>query len=119
MSPLPGEPLAVSKSPVRITERALVALREEGPLPAQPVLVIQHVLGCGGSGYRIRLTDRPLDDGVSYEVPGPGDGNLPFRISLDAYSNARLEGAAIDYDPEKETEGFLLDHPDAAFAAFC
>ena len=30
-----------------------------------------------------------------------------------------LEGASSDYDTEKETEGFLLDHPDAAFAAFC
>jgi hypothetical protein len=32
---------------------------------------------------------------------------------------SRLAGASIDYDPEKETEGFLLDHPDAAPAAFC
>jgi len=24
-----------------------------------------------------------------------------------------------DYDTEKETGGFLLDHEDAAFAAFC
>ena len=40
-------------------------------------------------------------------------------VWLDPYSYSRLSGAAIDYDPEKETEGFLLDHPDAAFAAFC
>ena len=30
----------------------------------------------------------------------------------------RLEGAAIDYDLEKETEGLSLDRPDAALAAF-
>ena len=42
-----------------------------------------------------------------------------LRISLDPYSHRRLEGAALDYDLEKETEGFWLDHPDAAFAAFC
>ncbi|MEO8055442.1 MAG: hypothetical protein ABI768_09815 [Acidobacteriota bacterium] len=38
---------------------------------------------------------------------------------LDPCSYSRLDGAAIDYDPEKETEGFRCDHPDAAFAAFC
>ena len=42
-----------------------------------------------------------------------------FFVWLDDYSYDRLAGAAIDYDLEKETEGFYLDHPDAAFAAFC
>lgn len=41
------------------------------------------------------------------------------RVAMDRYSHDRLDGAAIDYDTEKEMEGFLLDHPDAAFAAFC
>lgn len=40
-------------------------------------------------------------------------------IWMDDYAFQRLEGAAIDYDTEKETGGFLLDHEDAAFAAFC
>ena len=30
----------------------------------------------------------------------------------------RLEGVKIDIDTEKESGGFLLDHADAAFAAF-
>ena len=47
------------------------------------------------------------------------DGPEGLRISLCPYSHRRLEGAALDYDLEKETEGFWLDHPDAAFAAFC
>lgn len=51
------------------------------------------------------------------EESGEAGGGLV--VSLDELSFSRLEGAAIDYDPEKETEGFLLDHPDAAFAAFC
>ncbi len=38
---------------------------------------------------------------------------------VDPCSFRRPEGAANDYDLEKETEGFRLDHPDAAFAAFC
>jgi hypothetical protein len=49
--------------------------------------------------HRIRVTERALD-----ALRGEGWD---------------LEGAAIDYDLEKETEGFLLDHQDAALAAFC
>jgi Fe-S cluster assembly iron-binding protein IscA len=98
---------------IRVTERALEALRAEGLDPARTVLVIRHVLGCGGSGYRLSFKDRPLEDGRVLAVEGG------LTLSLDEYSWVRLEGAAIDYDPEKETEGFLLDHPDAAFAAFC
>lgn len=98
---------------IRVTERALEALRAEGLDPARTVLVIRHVLGCGGSGYRLSFKDRALEDGRVLTAEGG------LTLSLDEYSWVRLEGAAIDYDPEKETEGFLLDHPDAAFAAFC
>ena len=97
----------------RVTDRALAAMRAAGLDPSRTYVVVQHVLGCGGSGYRLVFRETPLDGGET--LPGP-DGLL---ISLDAYSRRRLEGAALDYDPEKETEGFWLDHPDAAFAAFC
>lgn len=100
-------------SPIRVTERALAAISAEGLDAARSVLTIQHVLGCGGSGYRLAWRGRPLEDGVTFQA----DGGL--TLSLDSYSYARLQGAAIDYDLEKETEGFVLDHPDAAFAAFC
>jgi hypothetical protein len=68
------------ESRIRVTDRALEAVRADGVDPSRSVLVIRH---------------------------------------MDHYSNARLESAAIDYDPEKETEGFWLDHEDAASAAFC
>ncbi len=97
----------------RVTERALAAIRAAGLDPSLTFVVVQHVLGCGGSGYRLVFRDAPLDGGAL--VAGP-EG---LRISLDLYSLRRLEGAALDYDLEKETEGFWLDHPDAAFAAFC
>lgn len=97
----------------RVTDRALAALRAAGLDPARTFVVVQHVLGCGGSGYRLLFRETPLDGGML--VGGP-EG---LRISLDSYSFRRLEGAALDYDLEKETEGFWLDHPDAAFAAFC
>ena len=45
-----------------------------------------------------------------------GDGLV---VLPDVLSFSRLEGAAIDDDPEKETEGFLLDDPDTASAVFC
>ena len=97
----------------RVTDRALAAIRAAGLDPARTFLVVQHVLGCGGSGYRIVFRETPLDGGMV--VNGP-EG---LQISLCPYSHHRLEGAALDYDLEKETEGFWLDHPDAAFAAFC
>ena len=97
----------------RVTDRALAAIRAAGLDPARTFVVVQHVLGCGGSGYRLSFKDAPLDGGALL------DGPEGLRISLDSYANRRLEGAALDYDLEKETEGFLLDHPDAAFAAFC
>lgn len=97
----------------RVTGRALAALRAAGLDPARTFVVVQHVLGCGGSGYRLVFRDAPLDGGTLV------DGPEGLRISLDSYSCRRLEGAALDYDLEKETEGFWLDHPDAAFAAFC
>ena len=97
----------------RVTDRALAAIRAAGFDPARTFLVVQHVLGCGGTGYRIVFREAPLDGGMV--VNGP-EG---LRISLCTYSHHRLEGAALDYDLEKETEGFWLDHPDAAFAAFC
>jgi hypothetical protein len=40
-------------------------------------------------------------------------------IWTDDYAFERLEGVAIDTDTEKESGGFLLDHEDAALAAFC
>lgn len=86
---------------VRVTERALDALRSEGIEPSRSVLVIRYVLGCGGSGFRT--------------VVEPAGG---LEICLDDTTRSRLTGAAIDYDG-KENEGFFLDHPDAASAAFC
>lgn len=105
--------MTVEEPRIRITERAVEALRAEGIEPSGSFLVIRHILGCGGSGYRITWSERPLSDGWTVEAGGG------VRVSMDDYSYARLSGAAIDYDTEKETEGFLLDHPDAAFAAFC
>ena len=97
----------------RVTDRALAAMRAAGLDPSRTFVVVQHVLGCGGSGYRLSFRERELDGGDLLEGP---EG---LRISIDAYSRRRLSGAALDYDLEKETEGFWLDHPDAAFAAFC
>lgn len=98
---------------IRVTDRALDALRAQGWDAAKSCLVIRHVVGCGGTGYRITLSDRALEDGRRIDSGGG------LVIWMDDYAFARLEGAAIDYDTEKETGGFLLDHADAAFAAFC
>ena len=98
----------------RVTGRALAAIRAAGLEPARTFVVVQHVLGCGGSGYRLVFRESPLDGGTARST-----APRAFASRSDPYSHRRLEGAALDYDLEKETEGFWLDHPDAAFAAFC
>jgi len=105
-------PSASDRTEIRVTERALVALRGEGIEPSRSVLVIRYVLECGGSGYRITFADRAPEEGTVVETAGG------LEVSLDDTARSRLTGAAIDYD-DKENEGFFLDHPDAAFAAFC
>lgn len=98
---------------VHVTPRAVAALIAEGLDPSATFVKVQHVLGCGGSGFRLTFSDAPLPEGV---VVATASG---VRVCLDRYSHARLAGAAIDYDTEKETEGFFLDHEAAVFAAFC
>ena len=98
---------------IRVTDRALAALRAGGLDPLRTYLRIQHVLGCGGTGYRLTFGEAGVPGGIEVRVPGG------LTVSLDAYAKAHLSGASIDYDLTKETEGFWLDHPDAAFAAFC
>ena len=74
---------------------------------------MRRVPGRGHSGFRLSFRERPLDAGDLLEVPAG------FRTPFDAYSRRRPPGSALDYDLEKEKEGFWLDHPDAAFAASC
>lgn len=107
-----GGPEDAGPTEVTVTERALRALRSDGIDPARSVLVIRYVLGCGGSGYRITFAERVPDGGTVVEAGGG------LRVCLDDYARSRLDGAVLDYD-DKENEGFMLDHPDAAFAAFC
>lgn len=99
--------------PLKVTERALAAMRDQGFDPASGTVVIQHILGCGGAGYRITFKEDAPKDLEPVETPGG------VRAALDSYARAHLTGATIDYDERPESEGFWLDHPDAAFAAFC
>lgn len=98
---------------LKVTERALAAMREQGFDPASGTLVIQHVLGCGGTGYRITFRDIAPDD---FSLVSSAGG---VTTALDSYARQHLDGAIIDFDENPESEGFWLDHPDAAFAAFC
>jgi len=58
----------LEESRIRVTDRALAAMRAEGLDPARSVLVIRYVLGCGGSGYRLSFSDRPIEDGRRVEA---------------------------------------------------
>ena len=97
----------------RITGRARAATRAAGLDSARTLLFGRDVPGCGGSGYRLTLRETPLGGGIR------ADGPEGLRVCLCSCSQRRLEGAALEYELEKETEGFRLDQPDTVFAAFC
>jgi hypothetical protein len=96
-----------------VTDRAPTATAPPGSVPPGPSSSSRPSTGAAGPGYRLVLREAFLDGRTLADGP-PG-----LRVSLDRHSHRRLEGAAIDYDLEKETEGIRLDHKDAAFAAFC
>jgi Fe-S cluster assembly iron-binding protein IscA len=102
-----------------VTERASEALIRQGYDPERSFLLVQHVLGCGGAGFRLALKEHISDGFHVMEVTEASNG---IRIAMDSYSAEHLKGAVIDYDENEEheeNEGFRLEHPNAAFAAFC
>lgn len=76
------------------------------------VLVVRHVLGCGGSGFRISVEENPPDEGHRFESEG-------IPIVMDEVAAERLNGAVLELDPDPAGDGYRLDHPDAVLTAFC
>ena len=76
------------------------------------VLVVRHVLGCGGSGFRISIEENGSDEGQRFESEG-------IPIVMDDYAARALKGAVLEIDPDPAGDGYRLDHPDAVLTAFC
>jgi len=98
-------------APLTITLEAAARLRSEADF-SQSVLVVRHLLGCGGTGFRISVEANAPDEGHRFEAAGiPG--------VMDDYAYRRLAGAVLEVDPDPSGEGYRLDHPDAVLTTFC
>jgi Fe-S cluster assembly iron-binding protein IscA len=97
--------------PLTITPEAAQRLRAEADF-SRAVLSIRHMLGCGGSGFRVAVEENPPEEGRRFESEG-------IPVVMDDYSFHRLEGAVLDLDPDPAGEGYRLEHPEAVLATFC
>ena len=55
--------------PLAITPEAAERLRAESDF-SRSVLCVRHVLGCGGSGFRISVEENAPDEGHRFEASG-------------------------------------------------
>jgi Fe-S cluster assembly iron-binding protein IscA len=76
------------------------------------VLSVRHVVGCGGSGFRVSVEENPPDEGHRFESEG-------IPIVMDDYAFTTLQGAVLEIDPDPAGDGYRLDHPEAALTTFC
>lgn len=97
--------------PMRITPQAAERLRGEADF-SRAVLSVRHLLGCGGTGFRISVEENAPDEGRRFEIAG-------IPVVMDEYSFRRLNGAVLELDPDPAGEGYRLDHPDAVMTTFC
>jgi Fe-S cluster assembly iron-binding protein IscA len=97
--------------PMRITPEAAERLRGEADF-SRAVLSVRHLLGCGGTGFRISVEENAPDEGRRFEIAG-------IPVVMDEYSFRRLNGAVLELDPDPAGEGYRLDHPDAVMTTFC
>jgi Fe-S cluster assembly iron-binding protein IscA len=102
---------AANGVPLTITSRAAEKLKAEADF-SRAILSIRHLLGCGGTGFRVSIEQNRPDEGHVFETAG-------IPVVMDDFAFRRLEGAILDVDPDPAGEGFHLDHPDAVLTTFC
>jgi Fe-S cluster assembly iron-binding protein IscA len=104
-APLPSPPR------LTITAQAAARLKSESDF-SRAVLTVRHLLGCGGSGFRISVDENAPDEGHRFEASG-------IPVVMDDLSYRRLEGAVLDVDLDPAGEGYRLEHPNAVLTTFC
>jgi Fe-S cluster assembly iron-binding protein IscA len=103
--------MAEETAPMQITPEAAARLRADADF-SRAVLSVRHLLGCGGTGFRISVEENAPDEGRRFEIAG-------IPVVMDEYSFRRLKGAVLEVDPDPAGEGYRLDHPDAVMTTFC
>jgi Fe-S cluster assembly iron-binding protein IscA len=78
----------------------------------QSVLCVRHVLGCGGTGFRLSVEKDPAGEGRRFESQG-------IPIVMDDYAVEILAGGVLEIDPDPAGDGYRLDHPNAVLTTFC
>ena len=101
----------MSAVPLTITAEAAERLRSTADF-SRAILSVRHLLGCGGTGYRVSVEENRPDEGHFFET-----GGIP--VVMDDVAYRRLTGAVLDVDPDPAGEGFRLEHPDAVLTTFC
>jgi Fe-S cluster assembly iron-binding protein IscA len=98
-------------SPLTVSPDAARRLSSEADF-THAVLSVRHVLGCGGSGFRISVEQSGADEGHRFQSNG-------IPIVMDDYSMETLGGGTLEVDPDPAGDGYRLDHPDAVLTTFC
>jgi Fe-S cluster assembly iron-binding protein IscA len=98
-------------APLTITPEAAAKLRSQADF-SRAVLSIRHLLGCGGTGFRVSVEENVSEDGQRFEACG-------IPVVMDDYAFRKLRGAVLDVDEDPAGEGFRLNHPEAVIATFC
>ena len=98
-------------TPLTITSQAADRLRSEADF-SRAVLCVRHLLGCGGTGFRVSVEENAPDEGHRFESAG-------IPVVMDDASFRRLRGAILELDPDPGGEGYRLNHPDAVLTTFC
>jgi Fe-S cluster assembly iron-binding protein IscA len=98
-------------APLTITPEAAAKLKSEADF-SRSVLSIRHLLGCGGTGFRVSVEENAPDEGHRFESAG-------VPVVMDDYAFHRLAGAVLEVDPDPAGEGYTLNHPDAVITTFC
>ncbi len=103
--------MAAASGPLSITPEAAARLRGEADF-AHAVLSVRHLLGCGGTGFRVSVEENAPDEGHRFEASG-------IPVVMDDLSFRTLQGAVLEVDPDPAGEGYRLNHPDAVLTTFC
>ena len=98
--------------PLSITPEAAKRLRAETDFSRGSVLSVRHLLGCGGTGFRISVEENAPDEGHRFDASG-------IPVVMDDLAFRTLQGAVLEVDPDPAGEGYRLNHPDAVMTTFC
>ncbi len=86
--------------------------RPRGATSRDPCWSVRHLLGCGGTGFRISVEENAPDEGRRFEASG-------IPVVMDEYSYHASGGSGARGGPDPAGDGYRLDHPDAVMTTFC